>query len=359
MKHGIITFWIVLLAVLGACSTDESSSDLTKPVALGRAGDVLFVVDSTLWNGPVGKQLRTIFEQPMPGLPTDEAAYYVQRISPYDLSNRFQQQRRNLVFVHVFNDKSAESQRMSTYFGKDVRERVDSDSSFFLATEENKFARGQTVMYLFAPTAADLLAQLQENPQRILNRFRNSELKSIRDDVLKKENRSLERQLRNDYGFVIRLPENYKLALERDNFVWLRNMEAVLDRSIVIGWREYTSESQFSPDSVVAWRDQLGRYITGSDDTASYMVTETYIPPDFETTTFNGRYAVESRGLWKMNDNRLGGVFLSYTFVDDAQQRLYYVEGFIYAPNMDKREYLREMEALLQTFQPAKSQPDA
>jgi hypothetical protein len=46
----------------------------------------------------------------------------------------------------------------------------------------------------------------------------------------------------------------------------------------------------------------------------------------------------------------MGGGFLSYTFVDEALGRLYYVEGFIYCPGKKKRAYIREIEAILKTF---------
>ncbi len=62
---------------------------------------------------------------------------------------------------------------------------------------------------------------------------------------------------------------------------------------------------------------------------------------------------METRGLWKLKNNSRGGPFLSYIFVDEPTNRLYYLEGFIMGPGVDKkREFMRQLEAILTSFQP-------
>jgi len=60
---------------------------------------------------------------------------------------------------------------------------------------------------------------------------------------------------------------------------------------------------------------------------------------------------VETRGLWKTSDSTNGGPFLSYTFVDKDLNRLYYIEGYVYAPSKDKRDLMLEMQVILRTFE--------
>ena len=67
-------------------------------------------------------------------------------------------------------------------------------------------------------------------------------------------------------------------------------------------------------------------------------------------TQFKGRYAIESRGLWKINDNSLGGPYVSYTFVSEKEKLIYYIEGFVAAPGKKKRVLLQEVDAILSTF---------
>ncbi|MDE2997420.1 MAG: DUF4837 family protein, partial [Bacteroidota bacterium] len=46
----------------------------------------------------------------------------------------------------------------------------------------------------------------------------------------------------------------------------------------------------------------------------------------------------------------MGGPFLNYTFYDDDSRRLYMIDGMVFAPGYDKREFLRHMETIAHTF---------
>ena len=45
----------------------------------------------------------------------------------------------------------------------------------------------------------------------------------------------------------------------------------------------------------------------------------------------------------------MGGPFISYAFIDSATARAVIVTGFVYAPKEEKRELLRQVEALMYT----------
>ena len=52
-----------------------------------------------------------------------------------------------------------------------------------------------------------------------------------------------------------------------------------------------------------------------------------------------------------MKGGFMGGPFLSYALLDTKNSRIIIAEGFVYAPNVAKRDYLFELEALLQTLE--------
>ena len=66
--------------------------------------------------------------------------------------------------------------------------------------------------------------------------------------------------------------------------------------------------------------------------------------------TCNGHFVQEVRGLWRMENDMMGGPFVSYTQVDTLTNRVIVTEGFVYAPEKKKRQYIRELEAALQTL---------
>ena len=47
----------------------------------------------------------------------------------------------------------------------------------------------------------------------------------------------------------------------------------------------------------------------------------------------------------------MGGPFVSHAQLDEARQRVIVVEGFVYAPETDKRNFLRRIEAALFTLE--------
>jgi hypothetical protein len=51
-----------------------------------------------------------------------------------------------------------------------------------------------------------------------------------------------------------------------------------------------------------------------------------------------------------MENDMMGGPFISYSQVDTTKNIVVVAEGFVYAPKKEKRELIREMEAALMTF---------
>jgi hypothetical protein len=149
------------------------------------------------------------------------------------------------------------------------------------------------------------------------------------------------------------VPYGFEIAIEDDNFIWLRNFSPDVDKSVFISWIDYTSESMFSMDSLLALRTALSKpYILYEPrDPESYLLTET---DNFDVTrseiNFKGRYAIELKGLWKVNKYYMGGPFISYAMVDESSNRLYYIEAYLYSPGKPQRDYMRELNTIIKTF---------
>ena len=45
-----------------------------------------------------------------------------------------------------------------------------------------------------------------------------------------------------------------------------------------------------------------------------------------------------------------GGPFVNYSFYDEEQARIYMIDGMVFAPKHDKRELLRQAEAIAYTL---------
>ena len=56
------------------------------------------------------------------------------------------------------------------------------------------------------------------------------------------------------------------------------------------------------------------------------------------------------RGLWRMEGDMMGGPFVSVARLDEQNNRVVVAEGFVYAPETDKRNFIRRIEAALYTL---------
>jgi hypothetical protein len=168
-----------------------------------------------------------------------------------------------------------------------------------------------------------------------------------------KVEKGISANIKEKLGCDLKVPFGYEIALQDDDFIWLRNFSPDVDKSIYISWVDYTSEELFSLDSLLRLRTALSKpYILYKpEDKESYLLTETENFDVFrEEINFKGSFAVELRGLWRLNNYYMGGPFLSYSIVDETTNRLYYIEGFLYSPGKEQRDYMRELETILKTF---------
>lgn len=338
-----------------SCTTSEKQRIENLPAATGKPGDLILIMDSVQWNGELGVELRKIFRAEVPGLPRDEPLFNLVYVYPrkgYTLLTQI----RNLVFVFTLDKNSSGSKIMKESFSEETLNRIRSDSSYFLVTGKDEYSRGQDVMYLFSDTEENLIKKLRQNGTRIQEYFNTVEKRRLQQVLAKTSTtKTVTEFLKKESNIEILVPFGFKVADHQPDFVWLRLMDNRIDKNVFVSWKNYESEYQLLPDSLVAWRNAIARKYLFEDpeNPASYLVTETGVPfKPLKATqvNFNTHFGMELRGLWKTNNHTMGGPFISYGLVDEGQQRIYYIEGFCYSPGKDQRETIRELEAILWTF---------
>jgi len=151
----------------------------------------------------------------------------------------------------------------------------------------------------------------------------------------------------------IRIPFGYQLVQQEKGFIWVRRIDTQVDRDIFIAYKPYESEEELSKEGVISFRDSItSNYIFDDPEKPdTYVTLQLYVPLIQKEVNFNNKFAIETRGLWRTNNNSMGGPFLSYSFVDEELNRLYYIEGFVYSPGKSQREFIREIGVILSTFQ--------
>ena len=356
MTKKFCTLFTLLIFLLPSCvSNDGKKNTSLLPKASGRAGEIIVVMDSGQWNSVLGAKIKQTFRQELPGLPRTERMFKINQVDP-EKFNSVLKTVKNILFVVTVDQFTPGAQAVKKYFTQETLSTIKEDESLFVYTAEDEFARGQKIMYLFGKDEKTLIKNIAEHETRVQGFFNQAENERLKTGLFKaKEGTGLTNLLVKDHNASMRVPFGYKLVLNQPGFIWFRQINDESDKNIFVTYRKYTSEKAFEDESIINLRDSIAKVqlFEDPDDPETHILTETavpFVPVVSRKINFNKKFAVETRGLWKTANLSMGGPFLGYTLVDEELGRLYYIEGFVYSPGKDQREFMREMEVILSTF---------
>jgi hypothetical protein len=324
-----------------------------KERAAGAVGEIIMVVDSSMWNGAVGAELKETFRASFPGLYRDEPLFSVRQVNPEKLTKTLRNAR-NVIYVTTLDDNSDGGRIIRSNYTPETLSKIKEDPNLFMSAIKDEFAYGQETIHLFGRSKAELIANIERNRDRLRDHFSKTERNHISQKLtMSRETSGMQKSMEEKFGLSIQIPAGFRLVNITDDFIWLRMPTDKLDKNIFMYLKSYDSENDFNHESILEWRDQIGRlYIYGDPENAeSFMMTERRIEIAQRNINFGKKYGVETRGQWRTNNKSMGGSFISYVFTDEASKRIIYLEGFIYHPNEKHRDVLREIEAILWTIQ--------
>ena len=203
------------------------------------------------------------------------------------------------------------------------------------------------VITLIAPDRDSFVTLFNENHQKILGLLLKAERDRLMDNYKVYAEQTLMKKLETRIGIKMNIPKGYYYAMDTNNFVWLSHETSETSQGLFIYYYDYTDSATFTLDALINKRDEILKKYVGGENRGSYMATELQILPYFRSFKLNNRYTAELRGLWKVEGDFMGGPFISISQLDEKQNRVVTVEGFVYAPKYNKRNYIRQLEAIL------------
>lgn len=237
--------------------------------------------------------------------------------------------------------------KLKEFFTDQSLKTIQKDTSLFLIKKQNVYANGQEILHFFGQNQQQLIKHLRANRDKLRSHFVETENKRIAESLFKVREKGIEKRMKES-GFKLKVPYGYDLAKDLPDFFWIRQLDPEFEKNVWIHFKPYDSTDPF--DDVMAFREEISSaYMRDVQKPDIYMTTQPY-KASIKEVNFNNKYAKECRALWKLSDISAGGPFVSYVFVDESQHRLYYVEGYVYAPGEDKRVFMQEIELILQSF---------
>jgi hypothetical protein len=313
-------FSLALVILFLSCKGDGK---LTLRDSMGKINSLVIVIDNDQWMGKSGDMLREIIGSPVLGLPQEENQFSVTQ-APVKAFKTIFKTSRNLLLVGYGEQDSYTIKR-------------------------ELYASPQLVMTILGKDEASLLAMIEKHKKDIISVFKEADLKLFQKKLGKNsvENKTLKtlKKLNVD----ISIPVDYRLVDDTGEFLWFRKHIDKGDLNLIAYQLPLIDKDNIA-SSIASSRDTIGKkYIPGPSD-GSYMITEVAYSPHIMPTTFNNLSAYETRGKWEVKEDFMAGPFLNYTVVDEANNRLLVFEGFTYAPNANKRDYMFELEAIIKTL---------
>ena len=368
MADRISSIFLILstVSVIFSCEINqkkiiENSSFL--PRASGENREMIIVMDSSKFQNQIGRSLVNIYGSFVQSLPQPEPKFDLRYIRPRKFNNILRHAK-NIVMAFTLEGKSLDSEILRKNFNTESLEKIKNDPSFFYFIRRDQYAKGQVILYLFGRTDEELNNKIVENSEVITKLFEDEVIKRVNTEIFNKMENNISDKILDDHKVNLKIPYGYDLAKslpeENGNFFWLRQLEPDFEKNIFVYYEDFR-EKQFedfydvfnqNPPDIKKVRNIITRkFLRDSEKSSVYMTIQDIFPIDSRNINYKGFSAVESKGLWKLSDISAGGPFHSLIVYDSEAERVYYIEGYVYAPGLKKRDLMQEIFSILWTFE--------
>lgn len=315
-----------VVATMAGCKAFRTLTDSRLKTAQGAPYELIVVCPQQEWTGEVGDTLRAIFTAPIPYLNQTEPLFDVLRVTERGFTGMVADHRNILKIVE---DPSLAATN--------------------IAVQYDVTAEPQIVLTLQGPDDKALTDYLSEHRESLVQVLEKAE----RDRAVKFAEAFSEQRvakaIKSTFGVDMTVPKGYVLAADEKDFLWARYEYPTASQGFFIYSYPYRGKESLSPGALLAARNEFAARIPGPSD-GSYMTTSEAFEPDYRMFRMEGRLWCELRGFWDVHGDFMGGPFVSYTTVDTATNRVFTLDCYVYAPDLNKprkRNYMRGLEHLL------------
>lgn len=307
-------------------SCDEKGVNLKKTVT-GKAGEVIVVSDKGNWEAEPGTALRNLLAVDYPLLPQKEPSFNLINVQKSNFSDLFKSHR-NIIILTI-NSSIAEPK---------------------VSMERDKWAQPQLVIYIESPDREGATEVIEKNNELIFNAIDQIEKDRIIRNAKRYEETGLRPLVAETFGGSPYFPNGYSLKKHTKDFIWISYETTYTNQGVLIYTIPYDGKNFPSLDSLISAQNEVLKNNVPGMLEGSYMTTGTEIAPVMKNYKYKGENFVEVRGLWEVANDYMGGPFVEHVFYSKEQGKLLIVEGFVYAPRYKKRNYLRQVEAIIYSF---------
>ncbi|MGB3541767.1 DUF4837 family protein [Rubrivirga sp.] len=346
-----------LLAIgLSACETVEAG----QPQARGETEEIVVVTDSVTWAGPVGDAIRAELGKPILTLPSNQGAFQLRHQELTGRGFPSLKMAPNIIFAAPVDAPGEIGDFIRSRVGESNLEAVRSGSSAAVNLRDDLWANNQLVTIATAASDSALATQFLQRGPELRERYEDlARVRTGNEIYARLRQTDLEDELLAAHDFQVGIQHDYVPVQDTSATAGGLEGEFVRYRRVLVDtWRDFyvfyadgvdTLPSEADLDGIT--NDLLEEFARGVLD-SSYVEIDDQRPTSTDEVEINGRPGVEKRGFWRMTYDVMGGSYIRFAFLDPATDRLYVYYGMTFAPDrtLDKRKFLRQMEAIGHSF---------
>ena len=301
--------------------------EFVVPRASGRPYEVMVVMSDRDWEAKQGRALFAVLDTDIPGLPQPERSFHISHVEPQHFDhvlNIF----RNIILV-------------------DINKQIYTKTS--MKFTRDKYAIDQIVLTIQSPTPEEFADFCFDHGQDIIDFLTKMEMNRLVKELKDKYSKKTAELAKEIFDCEFHAPDEIKSYKKGENFFWTSSNGASGMVNICMYSYPYEGPQTFNKQYVLAKRDSvMAANIPGTLPTM-HMATDT-LCTTVKPIVVHNQYAMEARGLWYMENDGMGGPFVSHSRVDTTRNIVIVVEGFVFAPEKMKRGLMRRLEGSLYTL---------
>jgi len=348
MKISSLLLPAALLILFSACEGDY------RPKSFGAVDEIYVVMDSTDWNSDTAMAIRETFGRQIETVPTAENAYTLKFLdfNTNDDLDRIQEYK-NLIFAAPLGGDNNVSRFIGGILSDEIEQRVRNDESFAFPLSD-RWVRDQWTLILTSTSDEALAEKIINSEESLVTHLMNREFERRIENIYDRgEQVAISDSLWRDYGWKVRMQHDYIQVIDSSNAVMFRRYLPENNRWMWAWWKNEVSEAEFiDPEWINATRDSLMEHLVQGEREGSYVTTDYRRPLETrEIETDDRLIGYETKGLWRMTNDFMGGPFVHFTYYDPMTDRLFMVEYAQFAPSVSKRRFVRQFQAMGRTFE--------
>jgi hypothetical protein len=354
VQRAVLFVFVFCTFFLPNCSEQQRSNLSSTPNAIGTPCQTLVVIEDELWNSAVGDSIQYCLGAAFQLLPAPEPMLDLTNIK-FDDMRDIKFQWKNIIFIGDFENESSTTQFIKEAVGEEAIAKAKEDINYNYATQNDRWAKNQQVAFLFANGEKNLAKAISQRAEKIIDKIYESDKQMIKATTYSMGRaQGIITDLRTDLLIDLEVPGDYRIAFKNEDHFWLRKESRKADMNILVQKIPYTAGMTVDRESIIKFRNQFGKeYITSTAEN-TYMSTDLVSlknPIYYKETAINGNYALEARGIWKMENGFMGGAFISYLVYHEASQSLIFMDGFVFAPEEPKRKYIQRLQVAMESLE--------